>query len=296
VVLPAKRILQAKREAPKDNSGIDAGDCAQERIFRDVEHGKTMIIIADNLHALNPIVAEAMQKLDPKPVRELALRCVEAGAGFLDINPGYLSRRHEDRMAFLVEAVQDVSTIPLVLDSPNPGVLARGLSASRGRVVLNGLSMEERKLQEILPLAVEHHTLLVLLLMDETSFTPPSMEEKLSLALALREQAIAAGLEQEGLIFDPILPNLSWQDAFLRVGEVARTIQMLSSGALLQEPAHTVVGLSNLRSGLRKRYPSSVESTCLGLLAGAGLEYVLANVLDPELTTTCRLINQMTSR
>ena len=255
-----------------------------------------MILVADNLHALNPIVSEAMIKLDPKPVQELALRCVEAGASLLDINPGYLSRRHEDRMAFLVEAVQEVTPVRLMLDSPNPRALARGLSVCREKPVLNALSLEERKLKEILPLAVEQETTLVILLMDETSFAPPKMEEKLSLALALREHALSAGLEQKDLIFDPILPNLSWQDALAQVAEVVKTVQMLSSGAIFQEPAHTMVGLSNLRSGLKRRYPLSVDSTCLSILAGAGLEYVLIDALEPELMSTCKLINQVCPR
>lgn len=252
-----------------------------------------MLLIADNIQALNPIVSEAMLKLDPKPVQELALRCVQAGARLLDINPGYLSRRHEDRMAFLVEAVQEVTAVGLVLDSPNPRVLARGLSVCREKPVLNGLSLEERKLREILSLAVEHGTALVLLLMDETSFTPPKMEEKLSLALTLREHALGAGLKQEDLIFDPVLPNLSWPDALVQVGEAVKTVQMLAGGAIFQEPARTMVGLSNLRSGLRRLHPLSVESTCLGVLAGAGLEMALANVLQPELMETGRLINRL---
>lgn len=252
-----------------------------------------MILVADNINGLNPVVSEAMEKLDPKPVQELALRCIKAGAGLLDINPGFLSRRREDRMAFLVESVQEVTEAGLILDSPNPRILARGLSVCSKKVVLNALSMEERKLAEILPLAVETASALVILLMDETSFTPPSMEEKLSLALSLREHALSAGLGQEDLLFDPVLPNLSWPEALTQVGEVVKTVRMLSSGAIFMEPSHTMVGLSNLRSGLRKRYPSSVESTCLGVLGGAGLDYVLANALDPELMEAFRLINRI---
>ena len=69
-----------------------------------------MIVAADNLHALNPVVAAALKDLAPGPLQELARRCEQAGAKILDLNPGYLPARHEDRMAFMVEAVQQVTS------------------------------------------------------------------------------------------------------------------------------------------------------------------------------------------
>ncbi|MDQ7785333.1 MAG: dihydropteroate synthase [Desulfomonilaceae bacterium] len=252
-----------------------------------------MHLIADNLHGLNPEAASAMKSMDPEPIRELVGRCEKAGAEFIDVNPGYLSRRNEDRMEFLVEVVQETTSAGLVLDSPNPRLLARGLAACRSTPILNGLSLEPRKLEEILPLAVEHGTPLVILLMDEVSFVPPSVEEKLALALDLRERALAAGMSAEDLIFDPVLPNLSWDDAYARVAQDIQTVRLLSSGAVFQEPTRTMAGLSNLRSGGRDRYPSRVEQVCLSMLAGAGLTYALANVLDVAVGETVRTIKLM---
>ncbi len=163
----------------------------------------------------------------------------------------------------------------------------------RSKPILNALSLEPRKLQEILPLAVEHGTKLVILLMDERSFTPPTVEEKLALAIDLRERALSAGMSGEDLIFDPVLPNLSWDDAYNRVAEDIKTVRLLASGAIFQEPTPTMSGLSNLRSGARDRFPSSIELTCLGLLAGAGLSYALANVLDAEVLDTVRSIKRL---
>ena len=131
-----------------------------------------MLLAADNIHGLNRNVAEAMRTLNPAPIRELARDCEKRGATLIDINPGYLSRRNEDRMEFLVEAVQEVTSARLVLDSPKARILERGLHACRQSPVLNALSLEHEKLNEILPLAAQHGTGLVLLLMDENSITP----------------------------------------------------------------------------------------------------------------------------
>jgi 5-methyltetrahydrofolate corrinoid/iron sulfur protein methyltransferase len=252
-----------------------------------------VILAADNIQALNPVVADALRTLNPKSIQDIARRCEQNGAQLIDINPGWLSKRNEDRMAFLVEAVQEATDLPLILDSPRAGVLARGLAVCRKKPILNALSLEERKIQEILPLAAENKCSLVLLLMDERSFTPPLMEEKIAIALELRERSLAAGLANEDLIFDPVLPNLSWEDAFLRVREGVKTIRLLSGGAILDEPAHTMAGLSNLRSGMSDRYPWRLEETCFHLLAGAGLGLVLANVLRREFTESYNLFHSL---
>ncbi|MEJ2718179.1 MAG: dihydropteroate synthase [Deltaproteobacteria bacterium] len=249
-----------------------------------------MILVADNLNGLNPAVAAAMEALDPKPIETLVKRCEKAGSQLVDINPGYLPRRKEDRMRFLVETVQQATALRLILDSPNPRLIEIGLSVCEKSPIINALSMEETKLREMLPLAVEHNTDLVALLMDEHSYTPPSVDEKIALAIQLRESSLAAGLAADKLIFDPVLPNLSWDDAFFRISESITTVRLLATGVIFQEPARTMAGISNLLSGLRRQHPWQIEQTCLSMLAGAGLEYVLADVLVPEFRAAWDLI------
>lgn len=251
-----------------------------------------MIFAADNLTGADPKVAQALRDLDPQPLQDLARRAA-AGAQMLDLNPGYLSRRQEDRLAFMVDAVQAVTGLPLILDSPNARVLARGLAVCRDRPILNAVTLEPEKLQEILPLAAAHQTRVVLLLLDDKSHPPPSLEGKVALAVELRERALAAGLSDEQLIFDPVLPNLRWPDAWPQVGAGLKTVRYLAAGDLFGVPARTLVGLSNLRSGLRSIYPVQIDITVLALLAGAGLTHVLADALNPALREQAQLMAQI---
>ena len=237
-------------------------------------------------------MAQALDSLDPQPLQELARRVEQAGAHLIDINPGFLPPRRHDRMTFMVEAVQQVTKLRLILDSPDARVLARGLAACNTPPILNACTLETDKLREILPLAATHRTDLVLLLLDDRSFPAATLEGKLTLALELREQALAAGLTDAQLIFDPVLPNLTWPDAWAQVGEVVKTVRLLHGGGLWGEPARTMAGLSNLRSGLRHTYPLRVDEAALGVLAGAGLGIALVDVLQPGLMETVRVINQ----
>jgi cobalamin-dependent methionine synthase I len=252
-----------------------------------------LIIAADNLNILNPAVAQALSSLDPRPLQELARGVEQAGANLMDLNPGFLPPRRHDRMTFMVEAVQQVTNLRLILDSPDARVLARGLEACTQPPILNACTLEPDKLREILPLAAAHQTDLVLLLLDAQSFPAASLEGKITLALELREHALAAGLTDAQLIFDPVLPNFTWPDAWSQVGEVVKAVRLLSSSELWGEPARTMAGLSNLRSGLRHTYPLRVEEAVLGVLAGAGLTMALVDVLQPSLMDSVNLIRQM---
>jgi len=252
-----------------------------------------LIVAADNLNILNPPVARALDALDPRPLQELARRCEQAGANLIDINPGFLPPRRHDRMAFMVEAAQQVTNLRLILDSPDAPVLARGLAVADQPPILNACTLETEKLRDILPLAAAHKADLVLLLLDAHSQPGATLEEKLTLALELREHALAAGLTDAQLIFDPVIPNLTWPDAWAQVGEVVKAVRLLHGGGLWGQPARTMAGLSNLRSGLRHTYPLRVEETALSLLAGAGLTMALVDVLQPGLMETVRVINQV---
>jgi len=251
-----------------------------------------LILAADNLNALNPAVAQALNSFDPRPLQELARRCEQAGANLIDINPGFLPPRRHDRMAFMVESVQQVTNLRLILDSPDARVLARGLAVANKPPILNACTLEYEKLREILPLAAAHRTDLVLLLLDARSFPAARLEGKITLALELREHALAVGLTDDQLIYDPVLPNLSWPDAWPQVGEVVKAVRLLHGGELWGKPARTMAGLSNLRSGLRHTYPVRVEEAALALLAGAGLGLALMDVLQPGLMETVRVIKQ----
>ena len=90
-----------------------------------------------------------------------------------------------------------------------------------------------------------------------------------------------------------MLPNLSWPDAWEQTAAAIKTVRFLAGGEILQTPARTMVGFSNLRSGLRHTYPVRVEEAAIGILSGAGLQIALVDVLQPGLMETIRVINQV---
>ncbi len=251
-----------------------------------------MIIVADNIRITNRIVEEAVNEMDPQPIREMAKRCEAAGAAAIDINSGPLSRDPERKMAFLVEAIQDVSGLPLLIDTANPKALEAGLRASRNTAIINGFSLEPSKLESILPLAKKFETDIIGYLLFANGQVPPDGSERLNIAVELFSEYKKLGLDNERLIIDPIIAPLIWQDGNFQDMEILSVIRTLPD--LLGFDVRSIAGLSNLTTGKgdmeKKRL---MKKAYLPMLLEAGLDMVLMDVFQEEtisLAGACRAL------
>ncbi len=255
-----------------------------------------MIVIADNLQASRKAVESAFRESDPRPVLDLARRLEEAGARMIDINVGPPGRNAESKMAFLVEAVQSVSDLPVLLDTADADVMAAGLEANRKTALVNGFSPEPKRLERILPLAVRHDADVVAYLIEESGQPPASLEDRLGIAVEIDGAAQAAGLSPERLILDPFVAPLIWEDGHRRNATLLEVIRRLPD--VLGRPVRTVAGLSNLTTGLgasdRDR-KCRAERAFLPMLASAGLTMVMLDVFHTEAVRLARACESLLS-
>lgn len=238
-----------------------------------------MKLAADNIRITKPLVYRALEERNPEPVRQMALACATAGAHAIDINTGPLKKDPEGSMAFFVAAVQSVTGLPLIIDTTNPVAMAAGLATAENPVIINGISLEPMKLEKILPLASRYDADLVGFLLHADSRVPRQTDERLSIALELLAAVEAAGVDRERLILDPVVPPLSWDDGLDRARGIVETIRMLPE--VLGFGVRTMAGLSNLTTGaVDRRKRSLMETVYLSMLAGAGLDWLLMDVLN----------------
>ena len=250
-----------------------------------------MIIVADNLHVVQPAIARALQTFDPQPVRDMVRRCVQAGAQIIDINCGPLGKAPERQMDFLLETVRSVCDLPVLLDTTNPAAMRAGLRAApKGRAIINGFSLEPAKIEHILPLAVEFETDIIGYLLHPDSRVPLDAEEMMTLAVSVFEQFSSTGLPAQRLIIDPVITPLSWQEGARHNRAVLSVLRHLPD--LLGAPVRSIAGLSNLVSGpMPAARKIALEQAFLPMLAAAGLSMVMANVLHTPTMQTARLCN-----
>lgn len=246
-----------------------------------------MLLVADNLQITRSGLTEAVLQRRPEPIQLMVQAMQAAGAQAIDLNTGPLGRSAAADTAFCVAAVQAVSDLPLLIDTADPAAMRAGLEANRKTVLINGLSLEPRKLQAILPLAVEFDVDVVLYLLDEHSRVPRLLDERLAIALELYQHCRSAGLAPRRLLFDPVVAPLIWEDGLQRNRDLLEIIRRLPD--LLDTPARTIAGLSNLTSG---RGPSAakrqLEQAFVGMLAACGLSWLLLDIHRPETVRSAR--------
>ena len=248
-----------------------------------------MYLISERINGLFTSVSKAIDHRDAKWVQEHALRQVDCGAQALDINTGPGRDDGPAAMEWLVRTVQEVTSVPLCIDSPGIKTLTAGITAARNKVIINSTTAERAKMDKLFPLAREHGAEVICLCMDERG-VPNSAEARAEMAMLMITTAMEHEIMPDRLLLDPlVLPTKAAQDQGAKVIEAVRMFQTLN-----EPPPRTVVGLSNVSNGTKDR--PLVNRTYMAMLMGAGLSAAILDPEDKELMDTIKaaqvLLNQ----
>ena len=231
-----------------------------------------MIVISERINGLFTSVGKAIDNRDAKFIQEHAMKQVACGSNILDINVGPGREDGPAAMDWLVRTVQEVTDLPLCIDTPGAKTMTAGLKACNNRLVMNSTTAEKKRMDVFFPLAREYNAEVICLTMDERGI-PNDAESRAEMAMLMITTAMENEIMPERLLLDPlILPIKAAQDQGSKVIKAIELFQQLN------EPApRTVVGLSNVSNGSKDR--PLVNRTYLAMLMGAGLS---AAILDPE--------------
>jgi 5-methyltetrahydrofolate corrinoid/iron sulfur protein methyltransferase len=231
-----------------------------------------MLIVSERINGQFASVGQAIDRRDTKFIQDLALKQVECGANYLDLNTGPGRDDAPACMEWLVKTVQEVVDTPLCLDSPGPKTMEAGLKVCEGKPIMNSTTAEVKKMERFFPLAAEYDADIVCLTISEKGI-PNDSDSRTELAMLLMTTAMEHGVMPEKIFLDPvILPVGAAQDQ----GKVV--IKSIQQFQILNDPApRTIVGLSNVSNMAKER--SLLNRSFLAMLMGTGLT---AAIMDPE--------------
>jgi 5-methyltetrahydrofolate--homocysteine methyltransferase len=249
-----------------------------------------LTIIGESINDSVPSTHELFDRGDLQGILALARKQAEEGAHYLDVNIG---PRSPQLMAEVVKAIQEVVSIPLVIDSPDPEIAAAGLRAydpskAGGRKpILNSISLGRLGMLELLAI----QPCRVILLVSEKSGEGGSVfcrsaEGCYQVARELVERVRQTGfpLSNDDLIIDPGITPLA-SDTAGHLGRVLETIRRIHEDKDLAG-IHFVVGLSNLTVMLPSKRADG--SPVKGPLQNAFLTKAVPLGLDMVVATTGR--------
>src|SRR6202041_2412170 len=103
----------------------------------------------------------------------------------------------------MLKAPQDAVDAPICIDSSVREALEAGLSVYEGKALVNSVTAEDDRLQEILPLVARHGAAVIALANDETGI-PVTPEERLGHARKIVSVAGDYGIGPEDIVIDPL--------------------------------------------------------------------------------------------
>ncbi|KJS81286.1 MAG: methyltetrahydrofolate:corrinoid methyltransferase [Peptococcaceae bacterium BICA1-8] len=248
-----------------------------------------MIIIGERINGMFKDIGQAVREMDPKPLQEWAIKQQEAGATYLDINTGPNTDDQVTAMKWMVQVVQEVSDLPLCLDSTNYDAIEASLELCKKPAMINSCPADRPKIERVFPMAVKHNAKIIGLTMDAKGI-PKNADNRIALAMELVAAADEFGLPMEDLYIDPlILPVNVAQDHAPEVMEAIRQTKLLSNPA-----PKTVLGLSNVSQKSPDR--PLINRTYLAMVMACGLDAIIADANDDDLMATAAtgeiLLNQ----
>jgi cobalamin-dependent methionine synthase I len=204
-----------------------------------------------------------------------------AGAHYIDVNGGTFAGREPELLRWLVETVQAVTDLPLCLDSPDPEALAAALPLVRGeRPIINSISLESRRFDRILPLALQYRTRLIALCQGE-SVPAATLRRKTDLAAQLIGKLTGAGIRIEDIYVDPLVFPLATDSA-----SATATLDAISEIMRAFPGVHTICGLTNVSHGLPAR--KLINRTFLVGAIARGMDAAIIDPTDPQLMQALR--------
>ena len=191
-----------------------------------------------------------------------AIAQVAAGADMLDVNAGIPLVDEADLLAKMLKAVQDAADVPICIDSSVIEALEAGLGAYEGRALVNSVTGEDERLEEILPLVARHGAAVIGLANDETGI-PETAQQRLEIATKIIEAAGDHGIAKEDVIIDPLAMTVGADtDAVTTTLEAIRLIRDNLG-------VNMCLGASNVSFGLPRRH--ELNAGFIPMAAAAGL-------------------------
>jgi len=237
-----------------------------------------MIIIGEKINSTLKAIRPAIENYDAETVADLARKQREAGADYIDINAGVFVDDEPERLAWLATTVQEAVDAPLTIDSPSAEAIRKALEVNKNpKVMINSITNEPHRFNEIMPLVVEYKASIIALCMDETGM-PETVKDRVVIAERLINNLTKEGVAISDIYIDPLVRPIS---TGIHYGNVAiDTIREVKTGF---PGVHIACGLSNISFSLPAR--KLINMAFLVAAIGAGMDGAIIDPMDKKLVS-----------
>ena len=131
-----------------------------------------MIIIGEKINGSIPAVAKAIVERDAAFIKARAIAQEEAGATFIDCCASVPEEVEVETLHWMIDCIQEVSDLPIAVDSPSADVLAEAYKFCKRPGLINSVSGEGDKIDKIFPILAQNKGWQVIALLSDDTGIP----------------------------------------------------------------------------------------------------------------------------
>jgi len=219
-------------------------------------------------------IKEALISGNMEPVRDEAIKQVEAGADVLIISVAAFGIDEVVTLPKATQAVMEAADVPICIESRNPVALEKALQLGCGKPIISSVTGEAIHLDQLLPLVKKYNTTFVALASD-SSGVPGTAERRLEIITDIVKRADGLGIDRANIIVDCVAESSA-------VNSNAATITLEAMDMVKQLwGLNLILGASNVSFGLPSRTVINAVFLSLAVSRGLTLAIVNAKLMKP---------------
>ena len=237
-----------------------------------------MIVIGERINVMTKVLGAAMKTRDKKPIQEMAIAETKAGAEYLDLNLGPARRGGPELTQWIIKAVEEVSDLPLFIDTSNVEAIEAGLqvaSHDHGKPVINSISCRPERMEALLPLVKKYDAAFVALLLGVDGIPRDASERGVLAAEIVHKATSEYGIAEEDIWFDPIVLPINVQ-----LQQVQACFEFTEQIPYMAPNGKSTCGVSNVSNGSPNDLRPILNQTYMIMLEKQGMYSCIMDPLD----------------
>jgi 5-methyltetrahydrofolate--homocysteine methyltransferase len=241
-----------------------------------IGHGHRFCLIGERINPTGRrIFQEQLRAGDLSAIERDVKAQVEGGADVLDINMGVPLTDEPELLAKAITMVQELTDLPICIDSSVVEALEAGLSVYQGRALVNSITAEDDRMAAILPL-VKKYDAAVIALPNDHDEIPMEADKR----LVLTEKIIRVATEEYGMdaadiVIDPLAMPIG--------ADTGNSLVTMDTMRRIREQfgVNMTCGASNVSFGMPARH--TLNSVWLPMAMTSGLTSAIMDTRTPQI-------------
>lgn len=264
------------------------GALTSSRSYLLLEANKPLCIAGERINPTGKkALQQELQEGKTTIIRQMAAEQEKQGAQLLDVNVGQPGIDEVATIKSVIGLLTTITKLPLIVDSAKIETIEAALRIYPGRMLINSISGEKKKIEKLLPLAAKYGAMFILLPLTDGEI-PRTAEKRCAVIRSIYNAARQHGFTKDDFVVDGLVMAVA-SDA-CAAQETLKTVRWCTETFR----SRTILGLSNVSFGMPER--PWLNAAFLAMAQFAGLTLAIANPAGTEFMNIKKAGDALTAR